>query len=91
MIERVPTAEKCSLDTFAWLGLAPERARKKLFLLLCVSFVRINSQTADAKLQYAGALRIRSELVSPMADKYSSTDKTHRGFPLCISLRSPSR
>lgn len=44
IIERVPTAEKCSLDTLVWLGLVPVRARKKLFSLLRGSFVRINFQ-----------------------------------------------
>jgi hypothetical protein len=46
IIDRVPTAEKCSLDTLVWLGLVTERARKKLFSLLRGSYLRTNSQIA---------------------------------------------
>lgn len=51
-MERVPTAEKCSLDTFVWFGLVPERARKKLFSLLRGSLVRTNPQIAHTLIAF---------------------------------------
>lgn len=62
-MERVPTAERCSLDTFVWFGLVPERARKKLFSLLRGSLVRTNPQIAHT-------YRLLIELVNMLIEAF---------------------